>query len=77
MHDTMTAEVEVLEFLTCLVTTLKPSLIVETGSFLGISTLALAQGLQNNGFGKIISCEFDSKVFAKAKERIDESGLAQ
>ena len=77
MFDTLTAEVEVLEFLTCLVTTLKPSLIVETGSFAGISTLAMAQGLQRNGFGKIISCEFDPKVYAKAKERIDKSGLAQ
>ncbi len=77
MYDTMTAEVEVLEFLTCLVTTLKPSLIVETGSFAGISTLALAQGLQKNGFGKIISCEFDPKVFARAKDRIATSGLAQ
>jgi predicted O-methyltransferase YrrM len=77
MYDTMTAEAEVLEFLTCLVTTLKPNLIVETGSFAGISTLALAEGLQKNGFGKIISCEFDSQVFARARQRIAESGLAQ
>ena len=77
MYDTMTAEVEVLDFLTCLVTTLKPDLIVETGSFAGISTLALAKGLQKNGFGKIVSCEFDSKVFATANERIAGSGLAQ
>jgi predicted O-methyltransferase YrrM len=77
MYDTMTAEAEVLEFLTCLVTTLKPNLIVETGSFAGVSTLALARGLQKNGFGKIISCEFDSQVFAKARQRISESGLAQ
>jgi predicted O-methyltransferase YrrM len=77
MYDTMTAEVEVLEFLTCLVTTLKPSLIVETGSFAGMSTVALARGVAKNGFGKIISCEFDAKVFARAKERIVGSGLAQ
>lgn len=75
MYDTMTAEVEVLDFLTCLVTTLKPGLIVETGSFAGISTLALAQGLHKNGFGKVVSCEFDREVFAKAKERIAGSGL--
>ncbi|HUS18996.1 MAG TPA: prolipoprotein diacylglyceryl transferase family protein [Terriglobales bacterium] len=75
MYDSMTAEVEVLEFLKCLVTTVKPNLIVETGTFMGISTLWLAEGLKQNGFGKVITCEYDPKVFAKAKQRIDESGL--
>jgi predicted O-methyltransferase YrrM len=77
MYDTMTAEVEVLEFLTSLVTTLKPGLIVETGTFSGISTLAMARGMEKNGFGRIISCEFDPRVYAKAKERIDGSGLGK
>lgn len=77
MYDTMTAEVEVLDFLTSLVVTMKPNLIIETGSFAGISTLALAQGLQKNGFGRIVSCEFDREIFAKAKERIVASGLQQ
>lgn len=70
MYDSMTAEVEVLEFLRTLVTTLKPELIVETGSFLGVSTMWMAQGLRANGFGKIISCEFDPVVFAKAQGKI-------
>jgi prolipoprotein diacylglyceryl transferase len=76
MYDSMTAEVEVLEFLRCLVTTVKPNLIVETGTFMGISTLWLAEGLKRNGFGKVISCEYDPVVFQKAKERIADSGLA-
>ncbi len=76
MYDSMTAEVEVLEFLRSLVTTLKPTLIVETGSFLGVSTLWMAEGLRGNGFGKIISCEYDPIVFAKAKERIAASTLS-
>ena len=75
MYDSMTAEAEVLEFLRALVTTLKPELIVETGSFLGVSTLWMAQGLRANGFGKIISCEFDPVVFAKAREKIDSSDV--
>jgi predicted O-methyltransferase YrrM len=75
MYDSMTAEVEVLEFLRCLVTTVKPNLIVETGTFMGISTLWLAEGLKRNGCGKIISCEYDPVVFRKAKERIADSGL--
>ena len=77
MYDSMTAEVEVLEFLRTLVTTIKPELIVETGSFLGVSTLWMAEGMRSNGFGKIISCEFDPVVFEKAKEKIAASGLAE
>lgn len=75
MFDTMTAEVEVLEFLRCLMTTMKPRLVVETGTFLAVSTLYMAEGLKENGSGKIITCEPDKDVFAKAKEKIDVSGL--
>ena len=77
MYDSMTAEVEVLEFLRTLVTTIKPALIVETGSFLGVSTLWMAEGMRANGFGKIVSCEFDPVVFARAQEKIAASGLAE
>ncbi|HVW76240.1 MAG TPA: class I SAM-dependent methyltransferase [Alloacidobacterium sp.] len=77
MYDSMTAEAEVLEFLRTLVTTVKPELVVETGAFLGVSTLWIAEGLKSNGFGKIISCELDPIVFAKAKEKIDNSGLRE
>jgi predicted O-methyltransferase YrrM len=77
MYDSMTAEAEVLEFLRSLVTTMKPNLIVETGSFLGVSTVWMAEGLRQNGFGRIVSCEFDPVVFAKAQEKIAASGLAE
>lgn len=77
MFDSMTAEAEVLEFLKCLVATVKPKLVVETGTFMGISTLWIAEGLKQNGFGRVITCETDSVVFAKAKERIKASGLAR
>jgi predicted O-methyltransferase YrrM len=76
MYDSMTAEAEVLEFIRTLVTTTKPALVVETGSFLGVSTLWIAEALKSNGFGKIISCEFDPVVFEKAKEKIAASGLS-
>jgi predicted O-methyltransferase YrrM len=76
MYDSMTAEAEVLEFLRTLVTTLKPELIVETGSFLGVSTLWMAEGMKANGFGRIVSCEFDPLVFARAQQKIAASGLA-
>jgi len=75
MVDSMSAELEVLEFLATLVTTIKPRLIVETGSFLGVSTEWMARGLQRNGFGKIISCEFDPVVFNRATQRLRNSPL--
>ena len=77
MFDSMTAEVEVLEFLRTVVTTIKPELVVETGTFSGISTLWIAEGLKANGRGRIITCEFDPKVYESAKARITSSGLAE
>ena len=76
MFDSMTAEAEVLEFLRTLVTTIKPELVVETGTFSGISTLWIAEGLKANGRGRVISCEYDRDIYLNAKARIDASGLA-
>ena len=75
MYDSMTAEAEVLDFLKSIVTTIKPELVVETGTFSGLSTLRIAEGLKANGFGRVITCEYDAKVFAAAKERFAASGL--
>jgi predicted O-methyltransferase YrrM len=73
MFDSMTAEAEVLEFMRTLVTTIKPELVVETGTFSGISTLWIAEGLKANGRGRVVSCEFDPKVYENAKARIGAS----
>jgi len=75
MYDSMTAEMEVLDFLKVLVTTIKPELVVETGTFSGLSTLRIAEGLKENGFGRVITCEYDAKVFAAAQQRFAASGL--
>src|SRR5450631_1288878 len=77
MFDSMTAEAEVLEFLRTVVTTTKPELVVETGTFSGISTLWIAEGLKANGRGRVISCEFDYEIYENAKARIQASGLAE
>jgi predicted O-methyltransferase YrrM len=77
MFDSMTAEAEVLEFLRTVVTTIKPELVVETGTFSGVSTLWIAEGLKANGRGRVITCEFDPKVYEKAQARIATSGLAE
>ena len=76
MFDSMAAELEVLDFLESLIATIKPQLVVETGTFTGLSTLRMAAGMQRNGFGRVISCEVDPDVFARAKRRIEASALA-
>jgi prolipoprotein diacylglyceryl transferase len=77
MYDSMSAEAEVLDFLKALVTTTKPELVVETGTFSGLSTLHIAEGLKSNGFGRVVTCESDPKVFAFAQKRFASSGLGQ
>ncbi|HYL10999.1 MAG TPA: class I SAM-dependent methyltransferase [Candidatus Acidoferrales bacterium] len=77
MLDSKSSEVEVIEFLKSLVVTVKPQLIVETGTFLGYSTLKMAEGLKRNGFGRIVTLEYDPEIFARAKERIAASGLGR
>lgn len=77
MYDSMSAEAEVLDFLKAIVTTLKPERIVETGTFSGLSTLRLAEGLKENGFGRVITCEYDSKVFEAARKRFAASELGE
>jgi len=77
MYDSMSAEAEVLDFLKSLVTTIKPELVVETGTFTGLSTLRIAEGLRENGFGRVITCEYDPEVFAAAQKRFSASGLAE
>jgi len=77
MVDSQTSEMEVLDFLKALVVTVKPRLIVETGTFIGYSAIKMAEGLKANGFGKIITIEYDPAIFAKARERIDASGLGE
>jgi len=77
MVDSQTSELEVVEFLKSMVTTVKPRLIVETGTFIGYSAIKIAEGLKANGFGRLITVEYDPAIFAKAKERIDSSGLGR
>jgi predicted O-methyltransferase YrrM len=75
MFDAQSAELEVLEFLKALVRTVKPDLIVETGTFVGHSAISMAEGLKENGFGRLITVEYDPVVFEKASRNIRESGL--
>jgi len=75
MLDAQSAEAEVLDFLKSLVETVKPQVVLETGTFIGHSAMKMAEGMKANGFGKIITVEYDPIIFAKAKQNIDSSGL--
>jgi hypothetical protein len=77
MYDSMSAEVEVLDFLKAIVITIKPELVVETGTFSGLSTLRIAEGLKQNGVGRVVTCEWDKKVYEAAKKRFAESDLGK
>ena len=77
MVDSVSTELEVIDFLKALIITMKPQLVLETGTFLGYSTIKMAEGLKANGFGRIITIEKDPEIFAKAKERIDATGLGR
>jgi predicted O-methyltransferase YrrM len=75
MLDAQSAELEVLDFLKSLILLLKPDLIVETGTFIGHSALVMAQALETNGRGRLVTIEYDAVVFEKAKENIASSNL--
>jgi predicted O-methyltransferase YrrM len=75
MLDAQSAEAEVLDFLKSFIVTVKPDVVLETGTFIGHSAMKMAEGMKANGFGKIITIEYDPLVFAKAKQNIDSSGL--
>ena len=73
--DDGSAELSVLEFLYALVRMIKPENICETGSYFGLSTCALAQGLKDNGQGKIVSVEWEKQHVETTKKNLAKLGL--
>lgn len=57
MWDDNSAEVEVVNLIWDLIDTVKPNLVVETGTHLMISSGYISSALSSNGFGKLITCE--------------------
>jgi len=64
------------EFLYGLVRIVKPRLILETGTRIGISTRYLALGLKDNELGEIITIERDGVCMDIAERKIESSGLS-
>lgn len=74
-YDGGSTEVEYLELLSALVRCTKPRRILETGSFLGHGTLALARAARENGFGEVVSIEPDAKAVAAVRDLLDQQEL--
>ncbi len=70
--DEMASEHEVYEFLYALVRLLKPKVIVETGTYKGGATRAMARAAKENGFGFVYSCETDYAVSTAANKILDQ-----
>jgi hypothetical protein len=73
-YDNDATEVEVLEFLHALVRMLKPSVIVETGTYLGYGTAYLASACVETG-GTVHTAEVDTERSGKAATLAAERGL--
>jgi glycosyltransferase involved in cell wall biosynthesis len=76
MFDGRTLEVETLEFLHSLVRMIKPNSALETGGWLGYTTIAISQAMTANGFGKLTSIEDDASAYSYLAERIKRLGLS-
>lgn len=58
--DNGSTELEILNFINALVCLFKPKVVLETGTFLGFGTCAIASGLKSNGHGRLLSLEIDA-----------------
>lgn len=63
-------EIEYLELIKSLVVATKPDFVLETGPYLGYSTIALAAGLFQNGSGQLTSIEINEEFMNKASENL-------
>lgn len=70
-------ESEVGEFLYGMVKILKPTKILETGTYHGWSSAYMAQGLKENGLGHLDTVEFEAQHIATSKERWKKLGVLE
>jgi predicted O-methyltransferase YrrM len=73
--DVQSAEVETLEFMAQLVFTIKPKLIVETGTYRGLAAAYMGKSLKRTGRGKLITIELDKDMHARAVEIVKKAGV--
>lgn len=72
MNSRVGSETEVHAFLKALTYMLKPRLIVETGTYEGNGTIAFAEGVMQNGFGRVVSLEWNPDLVQTARHKLSE-----
>ncbi len=77
LNDPTGIAIEEGELLYGLIRTVKPRLVLETGTNVGVSAQYIAVGLKDNGVGHLTTIEHDSTVAAKAREKLTAMNLDQ
>ncbi|GAG97598.1 unnamed protein product, partial [marine sediment metagenome] len=70
------SEIETLWLLWAIARMVKPGLVLETGTFHGVGTVALANALKVNRGGKVVSVELDAEKAGQANNMVAQAGLA-
>ena len=70
MNSRVGSETEVHSFLKALTVMLKPSFILETGTYEGDGTIAFAEGVIQNGFGRVVSIEQNPDLAKTACQKL-------
>jgi predicted O-methyltransferase YrrM len=73
--DSASSETEVIDFVFSLVRLIKPQRALETGTWLGLTAIAIGKAMKQNGFGHLTSIEIDREAQATAANNIASAGL--
>ena len=73
--DAVTPNVETIEFLYALTRLVKPTNVLETRTWLGLSACAIGRALVENGLGHLTALERDPEAYAVAVHTITQYGL--
>ena len=76
-RDEQGAETETSEFMYGLIRLIKPAVVVETGSYLGDTTIAIAKALKENNHGKLYSCDINGSYAKEVNEWLEKEGLQE
>jgi hypothetical protein len=76
-RDMQSAEDEVNEFISSLIRLVKPKFVVETGCYLGETSLAIAKALRSNGFGQLMTCDIETDRVKMVQDKFVAAGLSE
>ncbi len=74
--DMGSTEVETINFINAIAYCFKPAMALETGTYLGCGTIAIAQALEANGLGKLITMDVSGEFLAKAIANVKKAELS-